>query len=231
MRRCLAIIIALASSCVVGGQIAGTKPADPQRGSSLYVHDDLDLAERLLDALRPQKLSGQLEYRGTCEAVNSDIISLPPISVAPPQYGKNGLLTVREMLGDNKDVSVTEQPPGIVRIRLPGVSGEILHTRISRLSLNRDEQYDPNQAVSAVLNAEEVESAMRRLNTNQALAVIVRQVRVPSKGAPHLGPFLKNVTVGEALAEILRTFRGVVVYDECTRPNGEGLFDINFYGS
>jgi hypothetical protein len=88
-------------------------------------------------------------------------------------------------------------------------------------------QYNPQIAIGAVQNAEEVRAAMRKLNVHVPPTVISILVQQPGEGLPHLPTRLTNVTVDEALDEVATTFEGIVLYGACTQPR---LFDLDFTG-
>lgn len=48
----------------------------------------------------------------------------------------------------------------------------------------------------------------------------------PIEANPHLPPSMNDVTVEQALAIVAKTFGGVVSYEECRKPDGEGLIDV-----
>jgi hypothetical protein len=115
-----------------------------------------------------------------------------------------------------------------LRISEPGTVGKILNAKISLLPLDRNEQYDPNQAIDAILNSADVRLAMSKLNARPALAS-GHLGSIPWKGQPHLQSAIKSATVGQSLDRILYLFGGLIVYSECTRPDGEQLFSIAHY--
>ena len=225
------VILTLAVVSIVGCQkMTPSQPDQHQQGLPVAnAQSGASVMEHVLVALKPDGRSARFDYRGTCEAPNSDVISFPPINLESSQETKNGLLRVQEMFRGNKDISVTEQPSGIIRIRVAGISGEILQTRIGHLALSRIAQYDPTEAIGAIVSASEVQSAMRHFNTRPAVLPGGLE-QLPAKGMSHLDHSMENVTVDQALDRILGTFKGVVVYKECTRPGGAHLFSITFDG-
>jgi hypothetical protein len=142
--------------------------------------------------------SGRLYYRGICEAPNSDVISFPSIKLKSPQETKSALLEVQEMFQDDKDISVTEEPLGIIRVKGSGLSGEILQTKISSLRLKQDAQYDPAAAIRLLLSTKEMQSTMRQWGTRPAITMGGLE-RMPSKGMPHLDQSMENVTLDQAM--------------------------------
>ncbi|MGA2673591.1 MAG: hypothetical protein ABSE99_10230 [Terracidiphilus sp.] len=202
---------------------------DQQPKPSTDVRAGQEAIQLLLAALKPEGKSARLDYRGTCDVPDSDVISFPSVKVDSPREAGSSTSKVTEMLRDNRDISVNEDASGIIRIKVAGVSGAILQTRIAQLALDRDEQYDPNAAIRAILNAKDFQSAVGQLHTRLAMSGGGLE-NIPKKGMPHLEQSWKDVTVDQALNSVLRTFPGLVEYKECVRPNGDSLFNIRFYG-
>jgi hypothetical protein len=230
MRVTVIIVLVFALWCTVIGckQITHVTP-DQQSKPVADVQSGQEAIRQLLTAVKPEGKSVRLDYRGACEASNSDVISFPSIKLSSPGEAGGSLSKVTEMLRDNRDISVNGEAGGIIRVKVAGVSGAILQTKIALITLDRDEQYDPNAAILAILNAKEVQSAANQTHTRLALSVGGLE-NIPSKGMPHLEKSWKNVTVDQALDGVLRTFPGLVEYKECVRPNGDSLFNIRFYG-
>lgn len=224
----IALVFALWCSLVGCKQITHASQDQPPKPIA-DVQTGQAAIRQLLAALKPEGKSARLDYRGACEASNSDVISFPSIKLSSPREEGSSLSKVTEMLRDNPGVSVNEAAGGIIRIKVPGVSGAILQTRITQITLDRDEQYDPNAAIRAIFNAKEVQLASSQMHTRLALSVGGLE-NIPSRGMPHLEKSWKDVTVDQALDKVLRTFPGLIEYKECIRPNGDNLFDVRYHG-
>jgi hypothetical protein len=229
MRWTVRIALVFTLWCTVACKQATNSTPDQQPKPSADVQADRGAIQLLLAALKPERKSARLDFQGPCEAPNSDVISFPPVKVNSPRDAGSSLSKVQEMLRDNRDISVKEDEFGIIRIKVAGVSGAILQTRIAQLTLDDDGQYDPNAAIRAILNAKDLQSAMGQLHVRFAVSATGLE-NIPSKGAPHLEQSWKSLTVDQALDRVLRTFPGLVEYKECVRPNGDRLFNIRFYG-
>lgn len=232
MRRIVTIVFISALWCTFGCQRSATSTSDlptkPFVGAQENQGDSQGNIQRILAVLKPEEKSARLDFHGACDILNSDVISVSPINLDTPRDVKNGLLRVKDILRGNRDMTVNEDQSSIIRINGAGLSDEILRTKIVHLPLSREAQYDPDAAIRAILGAEEVQSAMLKLNTRRALTSPGLEI-IPSKGMPHLKQSLENVTVDEALDRILHKFPGIIEYKECTRPNGNHLFNITFY--
>jgi hypothetical protein len=233
MREIVTIVFVSALWCMIGCHRSATSSTSDQHtkpfvGVKEIQGDSPGNIQLILAALKPEEKSARLDLHGTCDISNSDVISVSPINFDSPRDAKNGLLRVKEILRGDRDITVNEDQYGIIRINGAGISDEILKTKIVRLTLNRDEQYDPEEAIRAILSANEVQIAMRNLNTRRALTSLGLEI-IPSKGLPHLKSPLENLTVDDALDRVLRKFPGLIEYTECSRPNGKHLFNFTFY--
>jgi hypothetical protein len=129
------------------------------------------------------------------------------------------------MFSDDKGVRVADRVPGVVDITIGDVPDAILGVRISSLKLRRTERYDPAAAIGAIEQTKEVDAFMRQ--TNMSLPPILGGlITPPLPELPHMRSHLTNVTFGEALDLIAKTFGGIVVYGTCERPNN--LFYVDF---
>jgi hypothetical protein len=228
--RGVAHIVFLVGS-VWGCLSAAALPQAKQRWYSFGTTPNEDAVLKYLrPALNSAGKAGRLYYRGACQQESGDPIPFPLIETRLPSRGETGLAAVREIFQNDKDVTVTEGLSGIIRIRIAETSTEILETKISLLTLNRMEQYNPGDAISAIERTKEVEAAMRKFGLRLPLNLGGLE-SLPTNMRPHLSPSMKNVTVDQALDSIAKTFRGIVVYGECAEPaepGGARLFDIDF---
>lgn len=168
-------------------------------------------------------------FNGTCDA--RDHVLFPKINIQPPVNGETGLGAIRHIFRNDRKVTVTEDRSGMIRIRIGDISAAILNTRLSLLRLSQDARYNPNGpdgAIDAVLGAASVKTAMDRFRVRQMSSFFIIIWQQPMSSLPHLPSSMKNVTVDQALDSIARTFRGNVMYGECTKPDGSGLIDITF---
>jgi len=180
----------------------------------------------------------RLYYRANCHVirdfVGQDPIPFPSVRVQPSSKGKTGLVALREIFKNDKSVAVTEDPAGIIRIRIGEVPTEILKTKLTRLNLNPLDQYNPDEALGEIITTEEMKSAMRshRMSTVPTAA---SQVTEPLKGLPHLPISIRNVIAEDAIDRVAKTWagEGIVIYGVCagqTEPNGEKFFRLDYAG-
>lgn len=153
---------------------------------------------------------------------------LPMLKVHTLTKTGGGLESVQEMFRDDPDVVISQDSVGVVRIWIGKLSTPVLDARLPLLRLDNEAQYNPGGAIGAILRTSEAKAAMSRLKVQQAPTNFVGLEQQPLEGLSHLPPSIKNTTIQKALDSVARTFRGVVVYGECTSSLGEKLIDIYF---
>ena len=168
---------------------------------------------------------GRVYYRGSCLRDSNLGISFRQLNVRPAPLGRSGVAAVRDMLRDEKNISVEEDDTGVIRIRIGRVSDAILNVRIPRLTLGPLEQYNAWAAIWAVQNAPEVQSAMHDLHIRTPNHVTDLILVKPADGLPHLADVVTDATVDQVLDMIVKTFRGTILYENCAPPD---QYDIDF---
>jgi hypothetical protein len=215
----LSWVLILASS-----RIQEVEAASPTQVVSPYESGSNQKA--FLTQLRPvlgEKV-GRVYYRGKCLQDASLGISFRQLAVRPAPVGESGVAAVRDMLRDEKNISV-EDDSGFIRIRIGRVSDAILNIRIPRLTLGPLEQYNAWAAIWAVQNAPEVQSAMHDLHIRTPNHVTDLILVKPADGLPHLADVVTDATVDQVLDMIVKTFRGTILYENCAPPD---QYDIDF---
>jgi hypothetical protein len=214
----------------IGAILGCLSPALPQEKLRWYSFGSTPNEDAVLKYLVPALSSagkaGLLYYSGAYDAKSSDPVPFPLLELQAPSKSETGLAAVREIFQSDKNVTVSEEPSGIITIRVGDISPEILETKISLLRLDRTEQYSPGDAITAIEKTKDVEASMRRFRLRPTLN-LGGQVVQPAEGLPHLPPSMKNVTVDQALGSIAETFRGIVVYGVCAQPDGTRLVYID----
>lgn len=129
----------------------------------------------------------------------------------------------------------------MIRMIEPGVPVDILSVKISHISF-REARYDPNLALSDILQAPEVVAFMEahsfegQFRGHGGGATGNRLGKWPLE-APHISGSLDNLTLGEALNAVLKTFPGIWVYENCSASGGRnrdvylGFFRLDYWGS
>ena len=168
---------------------------------------------------------GRVYYRGSCLPDANLGIAFRQLNVRPAPVGKSGVAAVKDMLRDEKNISVEEEDSGVIRVRIGRVFDAILHIRIPRLTLTPEEQYNAWAAIWAVQNASEVQSAMRDLHIRTPNHVIDMILVRPAEGLPHLADVVTDATVDQVLDMIVKTFHGTILFETCAPPD---QYDIDF---
>lgn len=183
-------------------------------------HEDTVLGY-LRDVAWSSRKAIRLYYRADCQSMkNSGVdysVPFPFFPVQSPSADEIGVAAVREIFKNAKDVTITEEPLGIIRISVGKVPTEILRTRISLLTLDREAQYDPSFAIAAIESSNEVEAAKTSLGLSEAPDA-GGLVALAENGLPCLPASMKNITVDQALDMIAKTWGGPVIFGVCSSP-------------
>ncbi len=189
--------------------------------------------EAVLEYLRDVALSSRkalrLYYQADCHSPKpgsvDDDVPFPVFVVQPPSEGSNGVAAVREIFKNAKEVTVKEEPEGIIRIWVGKAPTEILRTRISQIHFDRQAQYDPDLAIGAIESTKEMHAAKKALGVASVLNV--GGLMAPAeRGVPRLPVSMKNVTVDQTLDTIAKTWGGPVVYGACTVGTGKNSIKL-----
>lgn len=209
-------------------QNAATLPRTQQRLHSASPRSEQAVIGYLRPVLRSIGKGARIYYWGVCDAGIGDQVAFPEIETHPPSKLKTGLVAIREIFWNDKDVTVTAEHSGIVRIRIGKVPDKILQTRISTLTLTPLEQYDPEWTIYAVENTEEIKSAARKLGVRSVPSSPGLANIITTPGSPHLPASMENVTIEQVLDLTAKTFKGIIIYGVCTQRSGQSLFKLDF---
>ncbi len=136
---------------------------------------------------------------------------------------------MRKIFRKDHRVAIVQNPRDPFRIRIGTVSGALLQTRIPTLKLNPRQQYNPFEALGALEVTSEFNAAIQKLHLYNGLVVMSGRLLDPEPDLPHLPPVLKNVTIGQVLDAIAKTFQGIVSYGEVYQScRQNGLFCGDF---
>ncbi len=218
------------ASCII---CLATEDSQSTAGESIEArrqhHEDTVLGY-LRDVAWSSRKAIRLYYLADCQPMKDSVVDysvpFPFFPVGPPPVDRTGVAAVREIFKNAKDVTITEDPPGIIRIWVGKVPTEILRTKIFLLTLDRQAQYDPSSAIGAIESTKEVESAKASLGLSDA-PVVGGLVAPAENGLPCLPASMKNITVDQALDMIAKTWGGPIVFGVCSTPTdsaGKKLF-------
>ncbi len=216
------------ASVLCGLQIAVADPPAPM-GTSVVRNDSLRaVLTNFRSVLSSAGKSGRIYYHAICAPDDDNFpLRFPNLDVQHPVEGGSDLAMVRSIFRLSPDVTVAEDTPGIIRVRVGTVPDAILRTRLSTLKLTPIDQYNSISTIWAIQNSPEVRSAMEKLHIVVPVRAVNMPVVMPAKGLPHLPPELSDVTIDQALDIIARTWGGVVLYGVCTEPDAYEIFDTS----
>jgi hypothetical protein len=164
--------------------------------------------------LDSEHLSGSLEYWGGCN--EHFIPDFPKVTrtlrdSAPP------LQVLREMFANDEKMQVTQDPNGTIRMREADVPRDLLNVKIAHISFDDEQKkgtpmFFPRLVLSFITAAPEVQAFMKNQSIGQPMMSASEAV---GGGGPRATGELNNVTLSEALDYMLKTFRGLWVYENC----------------
>jgi len=169
-----------------------------------------------------------MEYSGRCVKSSSIIASPVPLNKTPVQ--SEDVVVVLKHLFPDKRFGVESDANGTITITQFGMPQDFLDTRIRRIELTREQQYDPTRAVEAVFATSEVRDFMKRNKMSPANSW-GGLVSMPDQNLPHLNQTIENTTVLDAIKAILSTFSQsahLAVYRECS-ADGHRIVSIDFW--
>lgn len=180
----------------------------------------------ILDVLGREHLSGSLEYWGSC---NEHYIPNFPKVTRPLGDSASPLQVLREMFANDEKMQVTQNPDGTIRMREADVPRDLLNVKIAHISFDDEQKkgdpmYSPRMVLNFITNAPEVQIFMKNHSIGQPSLVVNEPV---APGGPQAKGELNNVTLAEALNYMLKTFRGLLVYENCpgdTKSNRRVVF-------
>lgn len=211
---------------VVG--IVPQSPSDgaPKTGSQLFVQSQTNeqaVLSYVQSALANTGNVGRVYFRANCPLGSDGPLVFPMVHVLRPPRKLTGIEQVRAIFRKAKDVSIVEETGGVVRISIGEVSQSVLQTSITMLEFSEVSQYTPLYAIHAIENANEIRLAMRNNGFHFSGKPTIAGVNPPLSDMPHLPVKMLHVTMDEALDEVARTFRTVVMYGAC---KNSGLVEI-----
>jgi hypothetical protein len=201
--------------------------ATPQIGSPEASNRNRDaVLAYVLPVIYSSGKAVRLYYRSDCRAATNPAtaaIPFPFVKVQSPSKAKTGLDVVRSIFEKDKNVTVTEDSKGIIRIRIGDVPSTILQTKLTKLPLNPSAQYNPDDTFNLIINTKEVQEAMRLHGFGPVWNPSSTRAE-PNDTLPHLSTTIHDMTVEEILDEIAQTWAGqlLVIYGACGDSKGSG---------
>jgi hypothetical protein len=230
MRHTRKIVAVLLLSALQG--LTGQPRSSSDESASTSQRSEDAMIESLGHTLAPTGKKVRVYFHGACSIGKETAVLFPRIELQPVAAGRTGVDRARERFRNAKNVSVVDDGSGIVRVRIGSVSPTILNTRITSLKLSEDAQYNPDGpggAIDLMEGTAAIKTAMEKLKVEQVPVFYIGLMEPNLKTLPHLPPEMHDTTADQMLDQIAKTFAGVVVYGECSRPDGAGLIDLEFY--
>jgi hypothetical protein len=178
----------------------------------------------ILEVLDRAKLSGSLEFSGSCDL--RDFPDFPQFRDSATSGGLP-LQTVRDMLADDSAMQVMQDPDGTIRMIESGVPTDLLNVRISHILFESNGAngqraiYSPNVALRYILQAPEVVAFMKAHDIGWPYVgeAVPGNAGARPSSWPHISGSLDNVTLSEALDRVLKTFPGIWIYENCPQSD------------
>lgn len=180
----------------------------------------------LVPALNQAGKAGRIYFEESCPSDVDLLHPFPKIDAHRPSKDVSGLAAVQEIFKGDENVSVEENPAGIIRIRVGAMHNEVLQTKISHITFTPLEQYDDRKAINAIFGSQEMQAARQNLDTPISHPV-AGHVMWPAEGYPHLPASLTNVTLDQSLDAVAQSFGGIVVFGICP---SERWYDAYYTG-
>jgi len=162
--------------------------------------------------------AARIYYAGDCEKEGDYYwVSFPSVRVQPPSGSDTGFAAVKAVFRDEKNVRISKETDGIIRIVIGQPSVALLETKIPLLTFDPVQQYTESQALSRIEDSKEVDSALRRLGVSRDGVPLRISLGVnPDNRSPHLPASMSNLTMDKALDSVAKTFGNIVFYGACT---------------
>lgn len=186
------------------------------------VHQELDdkPKEAILSVLREGGHSAIFAVQGRC--LDARTVSYALKVDTSEHEGKGTLEKLRALLQGTPGLTFSEEGNGIIVISSNSVDRGLLQTRMQHVNLSEVDQYNPNDALLAILGTDEVRDYMNQ--HSMSLAPQLNGLRAaPSPELPHLAPRFDDLTVEQFERKIVEVFPGIVIYQECSMPDGHRL--------
>jgi hypothetical protein len=177
--------------------------------------NEADSLKPLLEVLAKNRISGSLEFSGSCESLRTRGPEFPHLSSAATSE-KSAIDEVRYLFRENPEIGVWQDADGTMRVLEYGTADDILNLQLESVSFGSANVYSPNQALTSIQAAPEVRRYMTAHGIEWPyLRTVVSSAFAVTDSTPHISGTLANVTVSQALEGLLRAFPGVWIYQNC----------------
>jgi hypothetical protein len=193
----------------------------------------------VMGVLTKAHASGSLEYRGRCDAGPGERFNFPKVQ-SPQKVPDDPVAALREIFADDQEMRVNRDANGFIRMTEGDVPHDLLEVRIRRIPFKDDKafpptdvRYVPRDAMWAILSKPEVSAFMRDHEIVRRFDFENASGRrpIPSPGLPHLSDSLNDVSLSQALDNVLQTFPGLWIYENCPSKNSKRVIDFGIYAN
>jgi hypothetical protein len=193
----------------------------------------------VMGVLTKAHASGSLAYRGRCDAGPGKRFDFPKLQ-SPQKVSDDPVAALRQIFADDQEMRVTRDANGFIRMVEADVPHDLLDVRVRRIAFKDDEDYPPKDvryfprdAMWAILSKPEVSAFMRDHQIVRRFDIEDASGRrpTPSPVIPHLPNSLYDVALSEALDNVLRTFPGLWIYENCPSKDGKRVVDFGIYAN
>ncbi len=197
-------------------------------GQELSDFNQHAVMERLRPVLRKARLTARIEYLSDCTTMSGWAAPFPKVDLAgaTPHYA--GLAAVQELFRTDRDITVVAKGSGSVVIRMGRVPQALLSTTIKAVRLTPTEQFNPQQAITAIEAAPEIRARLKELGLKLPLTFDFRRPVAPGPDRPHLPAELRSLTLRQALGMVSSFFGGVTIYGQCDPHSNIGVVWMGF---
>jgi hypothetical protein len=211
------VLIVILSSGLLGFEAVASSGRDERNIEALLKY--------LRPVLKPVDGAARIYYVGTCNQ-KGDQSAFPRLNLQAPSSGAVGLAAVRQIVQNDKTVTVSKDRSGMIRINIGKLASPLLQTRIRSIKLTPDQQYTDWLAIGAIEESKEVdaartpgEKAFEKLGGGEVVVCSIL-VQSPVEGFPHVPARMRDVTLDQALDSVAKTFGAIVIYSEWRGPHG-----------
>lgn len=168
-----------------------------------------------------------VEVLGVCRA-GREIVDMPPLeSRSDAARNKSGKIH-HIIMPEKYNVTLTKIENGIVVIKWPGVSNQLLNVKISSMKLSDAQRYSVDDILSELAHSHEARLEMANLKMRRMIKA-GGLVNLPSPGQPRLGSLPNEATFSDVLKTILHSFNGILFYKECALSDGHRRLDFEYF--
>ncbi len=150
-----------------------------------------------------------------------------PIQFTKVKSNADTAQTITSMLASDKRFQVIADPDGTIMVIQHGMPQDVLDLRFNHVKLSEVQRFNPDLAMSAVLEAPEVKAYFKvhdiRLPVD--LGGFINPVR---PDLPHLPNVIENMTLLDAMKHIIAVFHQTGTYKEETDSRGRRVVAFGF---